>query len=173
VQIAKHLGAKKVIATGRNQATLRAVAELGANVTIPLTDDEAGLEKAFQAQFTEGVGVVIDYLWGKSAERLLTAAAKGGAEGVPIRFVQIGSTSGADITLPSAVLRAAGIELMGSGIGSIGPQRMLGVFRDLFAAAPAAGFAVATHAVPLKDVATAWSADDSRRTVFTIEAKGG
>lgn len=106
VQIAKHLGAKKVVATGRNVDALRSVTALGADVTIPLVEDQATLENRFTEQFAEGVDVVIDYLWGTSAERLLTAGAKAGAEAVTIRFVQVGAVSGPDITLPSAVLRS-------------------------------------------------------------------
>ena len=49
------------------------------------------------------------------------AAAKAGPEVVPIRHVQIGAASGADITLPSAAMRSSALQLMGSGIGSI-PQ---------------------------------------------------
>ena len=54
VQIAKHLGAKKVIATGRNADALQSVAALGADVTIPLVEDEAALEDSFKQQFAEG-----------------------------------------------------------------------------------------------------------------------
>src|SRR5271168_389430 len=36
VQIAKHMGARKVVATGRNAEALKALSELGADVTIPL-----------------------------------------------------------------------------------------------------------------------------------------
>jgi NADPH:quinone reductase-like Zn-dependent oxidoreductase len=76
VQIARYLGAKKVIATARNVDALAYVAHLGADVTIPLVGNEASLEDRFKAQFAAGVDVVIDYLWGKSAERLLISAAK-------------------------------------------------------------------------------------------------
>src|ERR1700677_2757722 len=107
VQIAKHLGAKKVIATARNAEALKSVAALGADVTIPLVDDETALEERFKEQFAQGVDVVIDYLWGRSAERLLIAGAKAGKDAMPIRFVQIGSISGPDIALPSAVLRSS------------------------------------------------------------------
>ncbi len=55
VQIAKHLGAKKVIATGRNTEALKSLATLGADVTIPLTQDGEALEKAFLEPFHEGV----------------------------------------------------------------------------------------------------------------------
>jgi len=88
---------------------------------------------------------------------------------VPIRFVQVGSASGADITLPSAVLRASAIELMGSGIGSVAPDRMLAAIGSLFAASVAAGLTIATRAVPLSNVEKAWSDDDGgRRIVFTV-----
>jgi NADPH:quinone reductase-like Zn-dependent oxidoreductase len=65
VQIARHFGAKKVIATGRNVEALRDVAALGAEVTVPLVEDEDALEESFRPQFAAGVDVVIDYLWGK------------------------------------------------------------------------------------------------------------
>ncbi len=172
VQIARHLGARKVIATARNAEALKSVAALGADVTIPLVDDEEPLEECFKAEFAQGVDVVIDYLWGKSAERLLIAGAKAGREAVPIRFVQIGSVSGPDITLPSAALRSSAIVLMGSGIGSIPLDRFVHAIDGLLRAAAPAGFKIATNPVPLSDVEQAWPRDDSvRRTVFTVGAQ--
>jgi NADPH:quinone reductase-like Zn-dependent oxidoreductase len=168
VQIAKHLGAKKVIATGRNADALKSVAALGADVTIPL-EDEVALEGAFKEQFAEGVDVVIDYLWGRSAERLLIAGAKAGPEAVPIRFVQIGSVSGSNITLPSAVLRSSAIELMGCGIGSVPLDRLFAAIGGLMQATIPAGFQIETTPVPLSEVERTWPNDDStRRTVFTV-----
>jgi NADPH:quinone reductase-like Zn-dependent oxidoreductase len=173
VQIAKHLGAKKVIATGRNADSLRSVAALGADVTIPLVADEEALEDKFKEQFAAGVDVVVDYLWGKSAERLLVAAAKAGAEGAPIRFVQIGSVGGPNITLPSAVLRSSAIELMGSGINSILLERFVEAIRGVLQAAIPGGFQIATKTVPLSEVECAWCSDDGmRRTVLTVDVRG-
>ena len=173
VQIAKHLGAKKVIATARNADALTSVAALGADVTIPLVENEAALEDRFKEQFSEGVDVVIDYLWGKSAERLLIAGAKAGAAAVPIRFIQVGSASGSDITLPSAALRSSAIALMGSGIGSIPLDRLVRCIGALLQATVPGGFKIATRAVPLSDVEQAWPNDDStRRTVFTMDVPG-
>ncbi|ABD89618.1 quinone oxidoreductase family protein [Rhodopseudomonas palustris] len=172
VQIAKHLGAGKVIATGRDAEALQSLAALGADVTITLLDDQRDMEAAFQQQFADGVDVVLDYLWGRSAERLLIAAAKLGQDAVPIRFVQIGSLSGADITLPGAVLRSSAIELMGSGIGSIALDRLFDAVREMLHAATPIGLKIASTAVPLSDVERAWPADDSRRrTVFTIAGR--
>lgn len=170
VQIAKHLGAKRVIATGRNSDALGLVADLGADVTIPLVEDEIVLEERFKEQFAAGVDVVIDYLWGRSAQRLLIAAAKAGADAVPIRFVQVGSASGPDITLPSAVLRSSAIELMGSGLGSIPRDRLVEAIAGLLQATVPGCFKIAANPVPLSEVEIAWSKDDStRRTVFTAD----
>ncbi len=170
VQIARHLGAKKVIATARNADALKSVAALGADVTIPLLEEATALEGAFKEQFAEGVDVVIDYLWGASAERLLIAGAKAGKDALPIRFVQVGAASGSDITLPGAVLRSSAIELIGSGIGSIPLDRLVDVIGKLLHAAMPAGLKIKTTPVPLPDVEQAWPRDDStRRTVFTME----
>ena len=169
VQIAKHLGATKVIATGRNAETLESLSALGADITIPLVEDGDTLEKSFKPHFAEGVDVVLDYLWGPSAERLLIAAAKAGAEARPIRYVQIGSISGSDITLPSAVLRASAIELMGSGIGSIPFDRLIAATGELLQAAVPAGLKIAVNPVPLEKIEQAWVFNDSsRRIVVTM-----
>jgi NADPH:quinone reductase-like Zn-dependent oxidoreductase len=172
VQIARHLGAGKIIATGRDADALKSVAALGADVTSPLVEDQAALEQTFKEQFAGGIDVVIDYLWGRSAERLLIAGTKAGKDAVPIRFVQLGSASGSDITLPSAVLRSSAILLMGSGIGSVPLDRFVHAVSGLLQATVPAGFAIAAHAVPLREVEQAWPRDEStRRTVFTVGAE--
>lgn len=127
------------------------------------------MEDRFKEQFAEGVDVVIDYLWGRSAERLLIADAKAGADAVPVRFVQIGSAAGSDITLRSAALRSSAMELMGSGIGSIPLDRFVNVIGGLLHATMRGGFKIAARSVPLSEVEHAWPNDDStRRTVFTV-----
>ena len=167
VQIARHRGAAKIIATGRKLDVLNS---LGADVTVPLTSDGAALENAFKAQFAQGVDVVIDYLWGASAQSLLIAAAKAGAEARPIRFVQVGSSSGADINLPSAVLRSSAIEMMGSGIGSVTLEKLIDCVGALFHATRPGGFTIAAKATPLADVETSWARTESaERLVFTMD----
>ena len=167
IQVAKHLGAGRVIATGRNAAAFDELRALGADATIALTDDRDTLEAAFRHEFANGVDIVLDYLWGASAETLIVAAARAGRDAVPIRFVQIGAMSGNDIRLPSAALRSSALQLMGSGIGSIPQPRILAAIRGVLEAAPLAGFRIATRAVPLSEVGTAWAAPDlTSRIVF-------
>lgn len=169
VQIAKYLGAEKVIATGRNAAALESLKAIGADVTISLAQDQQALDGALQAQFKEGVNVVLDYLWGPSAEALLVAGTMAAPEGVPIRFVQIGSVSGPTITLPSAALRSSSFELLGSGMGSVPLPRMLAALTQLFKAAVPGGFAIATRPAPLSQVETHWANPAESRLVFTMD----
>jgi NADPH:quinone reductase-like Zn-dependent oxidoreductase len=170
VQIARHLGAGRVIATGRDAAALQRVSTLGADATISLLQDDAALEEQLMSEFARGVDVVLDYLWGRSAEQLLIAGAKAGPDGRPIRFVQVGSMSGADITLPSAVLRGSAIELMGSGIGSVSIDALFAAVAEMFAAVESAGFEIATNAVPLADVEAVWDMEGPARTVLVTGA---
>jgi len=169
VQIARHLGATKVIATARNAKALASVAALGADVTIPLVEDGKALDDAFEEQFAAGVDVVIDYLWGPSAERLMIAGAKAGRDGAPIRFVQVGSASGLNVTLPGAAFRSSAITLMGSGIGSVRFERFIDAVAGVLNATARSGFAIAAHAVPLSEVEEAWPDNSSAsRTVFIV-----
>jgi NADPH:quinone reductase-like Zn-dependent oxidoreductase len=170
VQIAKYMGARKVVATGRNAQALKALSALGADVIIPLGDSGDAFEDALKEQFGgDGIDVVLDYLWGPSAERIIMAGAKAGKDNVPIRFVHIGSVSAPNITLPSAALRSSAIALMGSGIGSIPIDSIVRCIGELMLAAVPGGFEIATTTYPLSEVERVWDVPNSMpRTVFEI-----
>lgn len=174
VQIARHLGAAKVIATGRHAPTLAALESAGADCVISLDQDERDLNRAFESHFRNGVDVVLDYLWGTSAQTLLICAAKTLAEGYPMRFVQIGSIGGATVELPGAVLRASAITLLGSGIGCISMARLLNALSAVLHAAIPVGLQIATRAIPLAQLAMCWEDAGGRaRTVITMEERLG
>ncbi len=170
VQIAKYLGARRVVATGRNPDALGALSALGADATIPLGDGGASFEDALKREFGgAGIDVVLDYLWGPSAERVIVAGARAGKDAVPIRFVHIGAVSAPTITLPSAALRSSAIALMGSGIGSLPMDRLVQSIHDLMHAVVPGGFKIATQTVPLSDIERVWgTADSAARPVFRI-----
>jgi NADPH:quinone reductase-like Zn-dependent oxidoreductase len=118
VQIAKHLGAKKVVAIGRNREVLNTLLSIGADEVISQGDDGKASEDELRKQFAQRIDVVLDYLWGASAEQILAVASA--VKGTMlIRFVQIETTSAPEITLPGAVLRSSAIQMMGSEIGSV------------------------------------------------------
>jgi NADPH:quinone reductase-like Zn-dependent oxidoreductase len=170
VQIAKYLGARKVVAIGRNVEALKALGSLGADVTIPLGEGGDAFEQAVHDQFRDGgIDVVVDYLWGPSAERILAAAAKASQDAVPIRFVQIGAVSAPTIGLPSAALRSSALTLMGSGIGSVPLDRLLRSIGDMMQAAVPGHFEIATKTFPLSAVEHVWATEGNQpRTVFQI-----
>ena len=168
VQIAKHLRAKKIVATGRNQEVLNTLLSIGADEVIPLDHDGKASEYEFREQFKQGIDVVLDYLWGPSAEQILVAASA--AKGtMPIRFVQIGTTSAPNITLPGVVLRSSAIQMMGSGIGSIALEEIILILSKLMQAASEDGFHIATRELPLSGIGEAWSTDTATpRIVLTM-----
>lgn len=167
VQVAKYLGAKRVTATGRDAAALEAA---GADATFNLREDEATLLPKLQAEFERGVDVVLDYLWGAPAELLLKALPDRGSsrDGLAIRFVQIGSIAGQTITLPGAWLRQGGLQLMGSGLGSVPMDRLLAGIGDFFNIVGPAALSVDFVERPMKDVAVAWKDGSGSRIVLTM-----
>lgn len=169
VQVAKHLGAGKVVATGRNVSALQSLKAIGADETIVLGEDSNALDAAIKDHFAAGIDVVLDYLWGKSAEQILIAGTKAGKDGVPIRFVQVGNASGGTITLPASALRSVPIELMGSGLGSVPFDRIVAAIAELLQAAADSGFRIATETVPLSDVEQVWPGEACNpRIVFAV-----
>jgi NADPH:quinone reductase-like Zn-dependent oxidoreductase len=166
VQIAKYLGAKKVVVIGRNAEVLKAT---GADVSIPIGDAGDAFEDALKKQFSDGIDVVLDYLWGPSAERIIFAGARAGKEGVPIRFVQIGSLSAPAITLPSAALRSSAITLMGSGLSSVPLKELINSIQDVMKAVVPGKLRIESSTALLADVEKTWNATSTKsRLVYLI-----
>jgi NADPH:quinone reductase-like Zn-dependent oxidoreductase len=171
IQIAKFIGAKKVVATGRNQSSVKGLPELGADVVIALDQSPKKLVDEFRNQIkNNGVNIILDYLWGTSAESLLAALAghASGPAAPRIRYVQIGSISGQTINLPAQVLRSSGVELLGSGLGSVSNEGLIRSIAGLMNAIIPGKFTIGAEAIPLAEVETAWIARGEGRIVFTL-----
>ncbi|MGA7925177.1 MAG: zinc-binding alcohol dehydrogenase family protein [Candidatus Sulfotelmatobacter sp.] len=176
VQLAKYLGASKVIATGRNEGELRGLSSLGADVMIPFmlgTAHPLGAkhyEQALIAEFAHGVDVVIDYLWGDSAKTIIVAIAKAVEDAKPVRFVHVGGASREEnIELPGAALRSSATQLMGSGVKSVPFPNLLDSIRNVFDAVVPAKLQIATKTAPLSTIQEIWeNAPGKPPTVFRI-----
>lgn len=175
VQLAKHYGAKKVIATGRNQEQLKALLELGADEIISLSEErETVLEQIKTLHKLVPIDVVLDYTWGQPAEIILNALQGEGNITSVVRFVTIGATAGDKIELSSAILRSSAIEIMGSGFGSLPKEALQQLFSvvlpEVFNLAAAGKLKVDTVTAKLADVKTAFYQDvpASKRLVIEI-----
>ncbi|HEX7728022.1 MAG TPA: zinc-binding alcohol dehydrogenase family protein [Terracidiphilus sp.] len=168
IQCARLLGAKRIVAAGRN---VKALAGEDVDAIIGLAEPEDAVREALAAQAARGIDVVIDYLWGRPTELLLEALTrKFAASGVrTTRLVEVGNSAGPTITLPGAALRSIDLRLLGSGFGSVPIDQIIAAIPNLFAMAAAGKLRIEADPVPLAQVETAWSrAESAKRVVFTI-----
>ncbi len=116
-----------------------------------------------------GIDVVLDYVWGQPAEAVLEAISrKGLAHAAPrVRYVQTGSSAGANVSLPAATLRCSGLEILGSGFGSASMSQIRDAIAELFTAAAEKPFAVKFRTVSLREIESVWAeAGDGVRLIF-------
>lgn len=168
IQSARLLGAKRIIAAGRN---VHAVAAADVDAVVALGEPEDAVREAFAAQAASGIDVVIDYLWGRPTELLLEALAKGfkASSTQRTRWVEVGESAGKTISLPGATLRSIDLTLLGSGFGSASLELIFAAIPTLFSMAASGKLKVDVEPVPLADVETAWNRiEKGRRIVFTV-----
>lgn len=168
IQAARLLGAKRVIAAGRN---VDAIARENVDAIVALGEPEDAVLEALIVEAKNGIDVVIDYLWGRPTELLLEALAKTfkASSTKSTRLVEVGESAGRTITLPGSVLRSVDLKLLGSGFGSVPLDSILTAIPELFKMAAAGKLRIDVEPVPLADVEAAWNrVEKGRRTVFTI-----
>jgi NADPH:quinone reductase-like Zn-dependent oxidoreductase len=172
IQVAKHLGAKRVVATGRDEKQLRKLRELGADTTLSLRGPPAELREAIRREARESrIGVVLDYLWGPPAETLVHAL---GGPDAPrgtdrIRFVSVGELAGPVVALQGAVLRSSGVEILGTGYGAVKEADTRAATEEFFDALVRGGFRIDTETHPLSQIEGLWGKTSAeKRAVYTI-----
>jgi len=148
IQVAKRLGASQVIAAGRDPDRLAGLGALGADQTCTFDQLAAAAE----------VDVVLDYIWGeptaKAMADLLTARSD---RSRPLTWIEIGSVAGPQAPVPSAVLRSARLQIVGSGIGSVPGRDFVKEIPELAETVAEGAFDVRARAVPLSEVGQAWA----------------
>jgi hypothetical protein len=76
----------------------------------------------------------------------------------PLTWLEIGSVAGPTAEIPSAALRAARLQIVGSGQGSVATRDFVTELPDLARAITGGAFRIDARAVPLADVDSAWTA---------------
>ena len=175
MQIAKHYGAKKVIATGRNPQSLNDLLTLGADEAVSLVQDDEQFKTRLRAIHEQSpIDIIIDYLWGHTAEMILACIKGNGAFTNLVRYVSVGSMSGDLIQLSAANLRSVNLQLTGSGLGAwTKPQVGLlfsEILPEMYQLAAEGKLSAGTIGVKLEDIAEIWDLDvpDGQRLVVTI-----
>jgi NADPH2:quinone reductase len=173
IAIARHLGAGRVIAVGRNAHALEST---GADATVVLGDDETTLA-GYAAALGDGLpDVILDYLYGKPAELLFRALLMRGRldDTWRPRYVQIGSMAGETVTVPASFLRATGMTITGSGWGSVSMADIVSTIPQAWELAASGVLEVPVERVPLAEAAEAWRRGDrdGRRLVITMDGSG-
>jgi NADPH:quinone reductase-like Zn-dependent oxidoreductase len=168
LQVARHLGARRVIGAGRN---VDAIPSHTVDSIIALDQIDDTVREAFAVEAARGIDVVVDYLWGKPTELFLEALAREfrSSPTRSTRLVEVGESAGKAINLPGAILRSVDLKLMGSGFGSVPLEQVLNAIPGFFSLAAAGAFEIDVEPVPLVQVESAWSRlKKGRRIVLTM-----
>ncbi|MGD0199025.1 MAG: zinc-binding alcohol dehydrogenase family protein [Solirubrobacteraceae bacterium] len=168
VQVAKLLGAGRVVGAGRDLERLNALTTVGADEVVQLTDDAEATAKAIGIAAAEA-DIVIDYLWGRPAQQammaLLTARIDRSRE---LNWIQIGAMAGPTIELPSVALRSSNLRLQGNGQGAVSREAYLAALPSLVDQINAGALTLKANPKPLADVEKIWATTDrpGERTVL-------
>ncbi len=73
IQVARHLGAGRIIAAGRN---IDAISSTDVDAIISLAQPEDAIREALTSEAASGIDVIVDYLWGRPTELVLEALAR-------------------------------------------------------------------------------------------------
>jgi NADPH:quinone reductase-like Zn-dependent oxidoreductase len=157
IQVARQLGAGRIVAAGRNRLLRSTLPGLGADVVVSLDGDPDEVYPRL-GDAAKDVDVVIDYLWGAPAERAMTAlVTKRTDRGKALSWIQIGSGAGPTAGIASAALRAANLQIVGSGQGSVAAADILAELPILASMISDGTLAVDALAVPLSRVEATWN----------------
>jgi len=170
VKIAKLLGARRVVAAGRNEQVLGTLHKHGADAIIRLDRPAQELSDAFASEVgNAGFQVVIDYVWGRPTEGFLTTITRKDFTVVTseTRLVQVGESAGPTISLPAAVLRSTALTILGTA--GLPPREILvDALQQVMAHAVTGELHVDTERVPLASIGEAWQRDQHGRRLVII-----
>jgi len=163
VQVARYLGASQIIGAGRSQQKLAKLSGLGATDVVTFDDPRLGA-------LGREVDVVLDFVWSETAARAMVALITARSDrSQPLTWIQIGSITGPTAPVPSAALRAARLQIVGSGIGSVPGREIVDELPSLVKEIVRGTFRLDAKAMPLSAVTQAWAEapQTSERIVLT------
>jgi len=149
VQVARLLGAGRIVAGARDDQGLARSKELGAHATVDLKQTDGLTERIRDASGAQ-LNVVIDPLWGVPGVAALEAMSPFG------RFVQLGASASAEAVVKSGVVRGRYLSILGHSNFSLPWEDLAAAYRALIDYAAAGKLTVEVEVLPLEAAAEAW-----------------
>jgi NADPH:quinone reductase-like Zn-dependent oxidoreductase len=150
LQLARLVGAKRVIAAGRNPERL---AQVPAADGVAVLGEEPLSERL--ASLGGPVDLVVDPVWGPWAEQALACLRPGG------RYLNVGAAAGDGTAFHVEWLRAAQLTLIGFSATRAEPADIIASYQHVAALAAAGSLALPTATYPLDEATQAWEAQAS------------
>lgn len=170
VQIAKQLGAGRIIGTGRNETSFERIKAFGADTVIDLKQSEEKIITSFEKEVENGIDIVLDFLWGYPTELLIKALTPQeiSLKEQRTRLVQIGEKAGSEIQLPAGALRTSGLEIYGGSTG-ITPDTLQEGTNMVWEWAKEKKLQMDMEVIPLQHIESIWQHSDfeGKRVVVT------
>jgi NADPH:quinone reductase-like Zn-dependent oxidoreductase len=150
LQLARLVGAKRVIAAGRNPERL---AQVPAADGVAVLGEEPLSERL--ASLGGPVDLVVDPVWGPWAGPALACLKPGG------RYLNVGAAAGDGTAFQVEWLRAAQLTLIGFSATRAEPADIIASYQHVAALAAAGSLALPTATYPLDEATQAWEAQAS------------
>ncbi|MGI5241235.1 zinc-binding dehydrogenase [Dactylosporangium sp. CA-139066] len=154
IQIARLLGAGRVVAACRSPRARERAERLGADAVVPLLDDDDvdTLAARLRAALDGPLDLVLDPLFGVPAAAALRTLRPGG------RLVNLGGSASPTAPIDSATLRSGSLRLLGYTNNALSKPERAETLRAIAAHAAAGRLSVDFDAVPMDDAPAAWAA---------------
>jgi NADPH:quinone reductase len=167
IQVARLLGAGRVIAAARDERGLARAKELGADATVDLKQTD-GLTDRIKETSGGQLHVVIDPVWGAPGVAAMDALSPFG------RFVQLGASAGQEAVVKSAVVRGRYLSGLGYNTFVVPWEDQAAAYRKLVDYVVAGQLKVEFEVLPLEAAPEAWKQQASsphRKLVLSPQAR--
>jgi NADPH2:quinone reductase len=149
IQVARLLGAGRVIAGARDERGLARAKELGADATVDLKQTDGLTERIREASGGQ-LHVVLDPVWGIPGAAALEALSPHG------RFVQVGQAAGNEVVIKSGIVRGRFLSILGYSNFLMPWEELAAAYRQLVGYAAAGQLKVEFEVLPLEAAPEAW-----------------
>jgi NADPH2:quinone reductase len=167
VQLARVLGAGRVLAAARDEQALARAKELGADATVDLKQTDGLPDRIKEASHGQ-LNVVIDPVWGAPGVAAMEAISRFG------RFVQLGASAGPEAVVKSGVLRGRYLSVLGYNNFLVPWEDQAAAYRKLVDYVVAGQLKVEFEVLPLEAAPEAWkqqAASPHRKLVLSPQAR--